>query len=260
MPDGVVLVGMPTSGKSTVGRLVADRLGRRFIDTDELAGRRIGMPVAAYIERNGEAGFRAVEAEAVREACAVRGAVIATGGGAVLEPLNRWELWHHGTVAWLDPPADMLLERLRADDVARPTLEPYGPERLAAVLAERAPMYRAADVRLEGVGSPGATAERLIAGLEPRTGRRLFDAEVARHHSIGPSSARIVMGIGVLDALPSGAAIVDRRLLGAAPDLVKAVTATACLAVRAGERSKRIRSLERILEWLAEQRVERDTP
>ena len=52
MPDGVVLVGMPTSGKSTVGRLVAELLGRQFLDTDELAARRIGMPAAEYIERH----------------------------------------------------------------------------------------------------------------------------------------------------------------------------------------------------------------
>ncbi len=255
-----MLIGMPTSGKSTVGRLVAERLGRQIIDTDELAARWIGMPVAEYIRRHGEPAYRAVEAEAVREACAIGGSVISTGGGAVLEPLNRWALWHHGTVAWLDVPGDTLLQRLHADEVARPTLQPYGPERLANVLAEREPMYRAADLRLGATGAPGATAERIIEGVRPRTGRRLFDAEVPRHHPIGPSSARIVMGIGVLDALPAGAAIVDRRLLTAAPELLGGVPATSCLPLRAGERSKRMRVLERILEWLAERRVERDTP
>ncbi|MGH2444758.1 MAG: shikimate kinase, partial [Candidatus Limnocylindria bacterium] len=96
MPDGIVLVGMPASGKTTVGRLVADRLGRRFVDTDELVEQRIGIPVPAYLEQRGEAAFRAEEARAVAEACAMPGAVIGAGGGAVIDPLNRWALWHHG--------------------------------------------------------------------------------------------------------------------------------------------------------------------
>ena len=67
MPDvgtGVVLVGLPTSGKSTVGRLIAERLGRPFIDTDELLAQRVGMPVADYIDRHGESRWREVESEA----------------------------------------------------------------------------------------------------------------------------------------------------------------------------------------------------
>jgi len=260
MPDGVVLVGMPTSGKSTVGRLVAERLGRPFVDTDEIMARRIGMPVADYIRRHGEPAARAEESKAVREACAAPGAVISTGGGAPLDPLNRWALWHHGTVACLDVAADELLRRLRADGVARPTLEPYGEERLASVMADRAPVYRAADVSLDASASPGAIAQELTVRLGLVGGRRLLDAEVARHHPIGPAAARIVMGVDLAGVIPAGAAVVDRRLLTAGPDLVRGVRATACLLIAAGERSKRVRPLERILEWLAEQRVERDTP
>ena len=101
--SGIVLVGMPASGKSTVGRLVAERLGRRFVDTDELVAQRARDAGADYIRRARRAGRLATEeSKAVAEACAVPGAVIATGGGAVLDPLNRWALWHHGTVAWLD--------------------------------------------------------------------------------------------------------------------------------------------------------------
>src|SRR5687768_5182691 len=144
VPDGVVLVGMPTSGKSTVGRLVAERLGRRLVDTDELMAASTGVPMAEYIRRHGEAAARAEESKAVLDACAVPGTVISTGGGAALDPLNRWALWHHGTVAWLDVDGAELLKRLAADGVPRPTLEPYGAGRVAAVLAERSPVYRAA--------------------------------------------------------------------------------------------------------------------
>ncbi|MGI8999462.1 MAG: bifunctional shikimate kinase/3-dehydroquinate synthase [Candidatus Limnocylindria bacterium] len=257
---GVVLVGMPTSGKSTVGRLVAARLDRPFLDTDELAKRRVGVPVPAYIARHGEAAYRLQESKAVAEACAVPGAVIATGGGAALDPLNRWALWHHGTVAWLDVPAHELLIRLRADHVARPTLQPYDLERLATVLADRAPVYRAADLRLDASGEARGVADTLLEPLAPLRGRRLFDAEVARHHPIGPAMGRIVMGVDILDLAPAGVAVVDRRLLAMAPDLIASIGARACLPVVAGERSKRIRSLERILEWLAAERVERGTP
>lgn len=259
VPDGIVLVGMPTSGKSTVGRLVAERLGRRLVDTDGLMAARTGMLMAEYIRRHGEPAARAEESKAVLEACAMPGTVISTGGGAALDPLNRWALWHHGTVAWLDVEGGELLRRLAADDVQRPTLQPYGDERVAAVLAERSPVYRAADLRVDASGAPETVAGELISRIGPLHGRRLFDAEVDRQHPIGPDEARIVMGIDVAGLAPEGVAVIDRRLTTAVPDLVAALSARACLAVAAGERSKRIRSLERILEWLAAQRVERET-
>ena len=258
--SGIVLVGMPTTGKSTVGRLVAERLGRPFIDTDELAARRAGMPVPDYIRRHGEPAYRDEESRAVAEACAVAGAVISTGGGAAIDPVNRWALWHHGTVAWLDVGISQLLRRLRADDVARTTLEPYSAERLTTILAERAAIYRAADLRLDAAGTPETVAGELVSSLGPLRGRRLLDAEVERHHPIGPRTARVVMGIDLGDVAPAGVAVVDRRLLTAAPELVRSAAVSTCLPIAAGERSKRIRSLERILEWLAAERVERGTP
>jgi shikimate kinase/3-dehydroquinate synthase len=251
---------MPASGKSRVGRIVAERLTRPFLDTDDIAARRCGLPVATYIQRHGEAAYRAIESEAVVEACATPGAVIATGGGAVIDPLNRWALWHHGTVGWLDLSADELLARLRADDVRRPTLQPYSAQRVGAVMADRAPMYRAADVRLDGAASPERIADDLLANRAEPTARRLFDAEVARHHPIGPGMARVVMGHGVIAMAPAGVAVVDRRLMKSAPELVASLPARACLPVAGGERSKRLRRLEPILEWLAAERVERDTP
>ncbi|MGZ8474656.1 MAG: bifunctional shikimate kinase/3-dehydroquinate synthase, partial [Candidatus Limnocylindria bacterium] len=263
MPDvgtGVVLVGMPTSGKSTVGRLVAERLGRPFLDTDELLAKRVGMPVAEYIDRHGESRWREVESEAVKEACATAGAVVASGGGAVREPLSRWTLWHHGTVAWLDLEADEMLRRLRADPVRRPTLEPYGPERLGTAIADRAPGYRAADLRVDASAAPAAIAEQIVSRMGPHRGRRLFDADVERHHPIGPRLGRLVMGVELAGVAPQGVAVIDRRLLQAAPELIRALGATECLPIAAGERSKRLRTLERVLEWLSAQRVERGTP
>ena len=257
MPDGIVLVGMPASGKSSVGRILAERLGRPFVDTDELVARRLGMPVPAYLDRHGEPAFRAAEARAVEEACVEKGAIIAAGGGAVLDPLNRWARWHHGTVAWLDAPPEMLVARLRADPLARPTFQPYSVDRLRSVLAERAAAYRAADLRVDASAAPEPIADDLAQGPERPRGRRLFDAEVRRHHPMGPEAASVILGIDLPLDRVDGVAVIDQRLLRAAPELVAGLRARACLAIRAGERSKRLGTVARILGWLAEQRVER---
>jgi shikimate kinase/3-dehydroquinate synthase len=256
MPEtgpGIVLVGMPASGKSTVGRLVADRLGRPFIDTDELFERIHGRPVPEYLREQGEPAFRAAESAVVTEACATPGAVIGAGGGAILDPLNRWALWHHGLVAWLDATPATLVARLGADPVPRPTFQPYDEERLAEVLGDRLPFYRAADLHLDAGRPSDHVAEELLARREHPRGRRLFDGEISRHHPIGPPTARVVMGVDLpIDELaPAGVVVADPR----AP---LAPAARARLEVRAGERAKRMRRLEAILEWLAQQRVERD--
>jgi 3-dehydroquinate synthetase len=181
--------------------------------------------------------------------------VIGAGGGALLDPLNRWALWHHGVVAWLDLPAEDLAARLQADPVARPTFHPYDSARLRAVLAEREPFYRAADLRLDAARSPERVAGELIGWRVHPRGRRLFDAEVDRHHPVGPAQARCVLGTDLaLDELAErGLAVIDRRLDATVP-------ARARLHVAAGERAKRLGRLEAILEWLADHRAERDEP
>lgn len=260
MPEpGVVLVGLPGSGKTTVGRMVAERIGRQLIDTDVLAERRAGMPVPEYLRRHGEAAFRAIESEAVADAVRQPGAVIATGGGAVIDPLNRWALWHHGRVAWLVVEPSVLAARLEADPLPRPMFQPYDPDRVAAFLDARTAFYRAADVHLDGSRPPATIADDLLRRLTGATGRRLFDAEVRRHHPIGPVRARIVLGVDLEPLGEAPVAVVDRRLLRAAPALVARIGPGHCLAVAGGERAKGFRQLERVLDWLAAERIERGT-
>ncbi len=107
--ENVVLTGMPASGKSTVGRMLADMLGRSFVDTDDMIVERAGMPIKEIFARHGEAYFRDLESEAVTEAAAKTSVVIATGGGAVLREKNVHVLKENGRIYFLDRPIELLV-------------------------------------------------------------------------------------------------------------------------------------------------------
>ncbi len=105
--ENIVLVGMPCSGKTTVGRLLAEELGREFIDTDEEIVKLYGN-IADIFESEGESGFRDIETEVVKQASALQGKVIATGGGAVLREKNIDLLKRNGKIYFLDRPLEQL--------------------------------------------------------------------------------------------------------------------------------------------------------
>jgi shikimate kinase len=118
----LVLVGLMGAGKTSVGRRCAQRLGRRFVDTDELVVAAAGVPFADLWAAEGEAGFRARERVAVADAAASpEPLVIACGGGAVLDPDNRRVLRGGGFVVWLAAAPAVLASRLVGDD-SRPLL------------------------------------------------------------------------------------------------------------------------------------------
>ena len=256
MPDGIVLVGLPGSGKSVVGRLLAERLGRPFVDTDELVERRTGRSPAAIIDEDGEPAFRAAERLAI--GTIEPGAVVATGGGALNDPLNRWDLWQHGAAVWLDAPGEALVSRLAADGAARPLLRPDPLAALRRLAEERAPFYRAAAIRADADRPPSIIADELT-GLAATKGRRLFDAEVERHHPLGPARTRVVFGLELeLPADDRSSVIVDGRLTRLQPGVIASLGAARCMTISGGERAKRMRTLERVLEWLATARAGRD--
>jgi shikimate kinase len=140
----IYLVGLMGAGKTTVGRQLAKRLGRRFLDSDHEIVARTGVPVTTIFEIEGEEGFRRREAQTIRELTAEEGIVLATGGGVVLQPENRSRLHESGWVVYLNVPPALLFERTRHDR-NRPLLHVPDPlRRLEDLHAVRDPLYREA--------------------------------------------------------------------------------------------------------------------
>jgi shikimate kinase len=140
----IILTGFMGTGKTTVGKLLAKRLGYRFVDTDDLIETRSGMTVPEIFSLKGEAAFREMEAEVARELGAREGLVIATGGRLMLAPDNAAALARRGMVFCLSATPDEIIARVAADPgVARPMLA--GPDPMARILAliqEREEGYR----------------------------------------------------------------------------------------------------------------------
>ena len=146
----VVLVGPMGSGKSTVGRALARRLGVGHVDTDDLIARRAGCSIAEIFETDGEPTFRDLESAALGEALAGVGAVISTGGGVVASDTNRTLLRESAAlVVWLDGSIDALADRVDTGR-GRPLLTGDVRESLKEKIAERAPGYlEVADLRVD---------------------------------------------------------------------------------------------------------------
>ena len=154
--ENIVLVGMPSSGKSTVGKTVSERLGREFIDSDSEIIKIIGMSISDYFEKNGEKAFREVEKEVIVELSKKSGCVIATGGGAVLDAENVMRLRQNGRIYFLDRDLQNLI--FTSD---RPLASSY--EALEKRYKERYPIYRACcDFAVNGNGSVATVAEDII--------------------------------------------------------------------------------------------------
>jgi shikimate kinase len=171
----LTLVGLPGSGKSTVGRQLARRLGLPFTDTDHAIEQRIGCSIREFFEREGEARFRDIEESVIEESMrAVPASVIATGGGAVLRPANRQRLRDAGRVIYLRTTPEEVFRRLRHDR-NRPLLQVDDPlDRLRKLFDERDPLYRETAHFVVETGRPSvATLVNMVlmqlelAGLVP---------------------------------------------------------------------------------------------
>lgn len=158
--ENLILVGMPSVGKTTVGELLAKALRRPFYDTDAELEKKIGQ-IPDFIRTNGEEAFRNAESALIADLTgSARGAVIATGGGAVLRGENRRALWENGRVILLVRAADAV-----AFDQSRPLSDTK--EKWAALWRAREPIYRAfADVTISGFASPDDACNRILEELK----------------------------------------------------------------------------------------------
>jgi shikimate kinase len=138
----IVLIGPMGSGKTAVGRSIARHLGKPFYDSDAEIVRRTGVDIPYIFEREGEAGFRQREREAIEALAALKGIVLATGGGAILLAENRRLLAQRGCVVYLDTSVEQQAERVRHGR-HRPLLSNVDPAvRLEELMAVRDPLYR----------------------------------------------------------------------------------------------------------------------
>jgi 3-dehydroquinate synthetase len=270
----VVLVGLPGSGKSVVGRRLANRHAASFIDLDERIEAVAGRSIAEIFEDGGEAAFRALERTAIADlgpadpAAEVR-RVISTGGGAVVDPRNRSALYRGRKSVWLDGRPEVLAQRLRRSPHVRPLVsgrDPIGAIRDLAARRER--FYAAASIHQGGVaevhGIVESVDERLAQASAHDGGTTLLRAST----SIG----RIVLGDGIalavvaaeLDALrahrailisePGAWATVGERL---ATGLRERGREVVHLLLPQGEAAKRLGVVEAAARELAALRVER---
>jgi shikimate kinase len=136
------LIGLPGSGKSTVGRQLARRLQVPFSDSDHIIEQRLGCSIREYFEREGEASFRDLEQTVIDELSQASAGVLSTGGGVVLRPANRDHLHNRTHVIYLNSSPEELFRRLRHDR-SRPLLQVADPmQRLRDLYAVRDPLYR----------------------------------------------------------------------------------------------------------------------
>jgi len=165
----VFLVGMPGSGKSTIGKALAKALNRPFIDLDQAIEERCGVAIPVIFEIEGESGFRKRESTVLQEVTAdPSNAVVSTGGGAVVAEQNRQTMRQRGVVIYLKATLDELVKRTSRDR-NRPLLNTDDPQaKLQALLEQRRPLYEAAaDLCLEtGTAGVSASVQQLVSKLK----------------------------------------------------------------------------------------------
>jgi len=272
----IVLVGLPGSGKSVVGKRLAHRHAAEFIDLDERIEREDGRSIPTIFEEDGEAAFRTMERRAVADLgpadpdTEVR-RIVATGGGAIVDPRNRWALYHARLSVWLDGRPEVLAQRLRRSPNVRPLVtgrDPIGTIRDLAARRER--FYAAADVRVTGV----AEVAGVVDAVEARLGAPLDLAATTLLRASTPIG-RVLLGDGIaatgvdealrrlearraiLVSEPGAWAAVGERL---ADGLARAGWEVVTLSLPEGEAAKRLAVVETAASELARLRLERDEP
>jgi shikimate kinase len=171
LPDetNLVLVGLMGAGKSCIGRRLAQRLGRRFVDADAEIEAAAGCTIAEIFAEHGEAYFRDGERRVIARLLATPGQVVATGGGAFMNPATRAAIAAAGVSVWLRADLDLLVKRTARRNT-RPLLRQGDPRAiLGRLIDERYPVYAEADVTVDSAdGPPETTVDRVLRALAAR--------------------------------------------------------------------------------------------
>ena len=183
MDRNIVLVGLMGSGKSCIGRRLAERLGRPFVDADAEIEKAAGCSIQDIFDLHGESEFRAGERRVIARLLGTPGQVIATGGGAFMDPATRDEIRRRGLSVWLRADLELLHRRTSRRD-NRPLLKTGEPRAiLARLIEERHPVYANADIVVDSVdGPPEATLARVmkaLASYRPAPAARRCKAEAS---------------------------------------------------------------------------------
>ncbi len=270
----LVLVGLPGGGKTAAGRRLARRHGGELIDLDEVIAAEAGRPIPAIFDEEGEAGFRTRE----RAAVAALGPpdpepglrrVISTGGGAPIDPRNRWLLYRGRRVAWLDAPAEVLAQRIRHSPNPRPLLSGRDPiGKMRELAAARARFY-APGLRVNGIAGLAGVVETLERHVDDpmADGTTLLRAEteIGRYElGEGNAVAGVLAALATLDArraiLVSEPRAWEAAGAALADGLVAAGIPVDRLLLPEGEAAKRMAVVERAASELARLRAERGDP
>ena len=163
MTKNIVLIGLMGSGKTTIGKKVAEKLNMKFVDTDELIVQKAKKSIKQIFADDGELFFRDLESEVIEEASRQENIVISTGGGAVLREENIDNLKKNGILFHLFAPAEELFERIK-DDTERPLINTESPiETLKIIQARREIFYNQADFKIiTSEKTPDETADEII--------------------------------------------------------------------------------------------------
>lgn len=292
-PARIFLVGLSGGGKTTAGKLLAERLGWDFEDSDEIIERDSGRKVTEIFRDDGEDDFRALEVEALQQAAAQEHVVIATGGGAVTNAEAR-AIMGDGFVVWLSVSPEEAAKRLGEDPSTpdRPLLQGDPRGRLEALLQARAELYRAADaaIDVDGLSAEGVAAElanlwsewqhhplppgeREYARPAGSTSRRAQSSPEPVAYVRTPSATYpVIVADGAFESLGevcreagcSGRAFivsdtaVGPLFVGRAEDALEAAGYTvSSFLIPAGEAYKTIETVQLVYDWLIARRVER---
>ncbi len=171
MKRHILLVGLPGSGKTTIGRLVADRLGTGFIDTDMVIVRKMQMPIARIFAIHGEARFRELERETMAHALEGPACVLAPGGGWAVQPGQLDGALQNSFVVYIKTMAMTAAKRAGGDN-ARPVLAGEDPmEQMRNLLQEREPFYSRADAEIKNdVKTAEAAADEIVELVREKAG------------------------------------------------------------------------------------------